>query len=129
LIVVKTKLLRYNPLLKLAQNQIPSLRNASPTFLPTAMSHEGEFSSHLIRTTELLTKSFRADLSSNGTLFPDGVIAPNRTAEFRTNLKDALICTSLAGVSKILLTTDNCTCILGMSADEFAKSNASWEGS
>jgi hypothetical protein len=87
--MVKSKTLRYTPLVKLAQTEIPTIRQTSPTFIPTAMSHEDEFSSQLIQAVELLTKSFRSNLTTNGTLFPDGVSVPRRTAEFRASLKDA----------------------------------------
>ena len=123
--MVKSKTLRYAPLVKLAQAQIPTLRQTSPIFLPTAMSHEGEFSSQLIQAVELLTKSFRSNLITNGSLFPDGVSVSRRTAEFRTSLKDALICTSFSGTGSILLSSGRS--ILGMSTEEFANSSAGWD--
>jgi hypothetical protein len=95
--------------------------------IPTAMSHEGEFSSQLIQAVELLTKSFRSNLTTNGTLFPDGVSAPRRTGEFRTNLKDALM--HLHIIRRYRKNPDllRPKYPVRMTAEDFANNSAGWD--
>ena len=71
-------------------------------------SHLGEFSPVAIRVVEIITLAFQGMTSRQ--LFEDGVSLKRRTAQFRTEFKDALMCANASGfgqwpVVRVLATT------------------------
>jgi hypothetical protein len=77
------------------------------------MTHEGEFSDPLLQLIELIImimtmKGFKPHAERLKTELPDGTSTAFKTAKYRTNFKDALMCGSTKGLGSIyiLLTTD-----------------------
>jgi hypothetical protein len=68
------------------------------------MTHEGEFSDPLLQLIELMTmKGFKPHAKRLKAELPDGDSIAFKTAKYRTNFKDALMCGSTKGLGSILL--------------------------
>jgi hypothetical protein len=92
----KSKNSTYEPLIALADAMNKKgYRTGTPTFFTAVMTHEGEFSGPLLQLIELMTmKGFKPHAKRLKVELSDGDSAAFKTAKYRTNFKDALMCDS-----------------------------------
>lgn len=92
---------KYSAMVEQAKRQVTKGRRARPPVLAACIfSHLGELSPVAIRTVELITLAYKAMVSRM--LLEDGVPLKRRTAAFRMEFKDALMCANAAGFGRTL---------------------------
>ena len=75
-------------------------RARAPVMAACIFSHLGEFSPVAIRVVEIITLAFQGMASRQ--VFEDGVSLKRRTAQFRMEFKDALMCANASGFGHTL---------------------------
>jgi hypothetical protein len=125
----KSKNSTYEPLIALADAMNKKgFRTETPTFFAAVMTHEGEFSGPLLQLIELMTmKGFKPYALRLKRELPDGDSAAFKTAKYRTNFKDALMCASTKGLGSMLLAAGKPPQTLSLAEARKAPPNEHWE--
>jgi hypothetical protein len=126
---VLTKLRTYQPLVDIAEAQrANNVRDHTPNFFPCALSHEGEFSGGAIQAIEHFTLAFKQTCEDAARMGQKhGYTVKQRASNFRTSMKDALICTSAQYFGKLLATAAGDAAFSMVSADDFSAVLNPWE--
>ena len=95
---------KYQAMVDQASQQVAKGRRArAPVLTACIFSHLGELSPVAIKTVEIITMAYKAMVSKM--LFEDGIPLKKRTAAFRMQFKDALMCANASGFGRTLSVT------------------------
>ena len=95
---------KYQAMVDQASQQVAKGRRVrAPVLAACIFSHLGELSPVAIKTVEIITMAYKAMVSKM--LFEDGIPLKKRTAAFRMQFKDALMCANASGFGRTLSVT------------------------